>query len=386
MKLLFCDNGMAMLLNFRVDVIRHYIDLGHEVVLIYPDMTHRDELVSRIPQGCRTIRVAMNPNSTNIFKDLVYLRSLYKIYRAERPDVVFHYTVKPNIYGSLAARLAGVRCKVAMVAGLGYVFDGDSLSKRLARILYKIGLRQSDRVITLNKANRDMLVENGYVREQNMELFACGEGVDLSRFPYRESRFDSVRFLMVARVLYDKGYREFVETAKIVKAQHPEVQFELLGPIDDRSPMRVPREVIERDVRDGAIDYLGVTNDVPSVIASNVVVVVSSYHEGMNRSLMEACAMGRPIIASNIPGCREMVAAGVNGFTVEPKNIPALVDAVTRFLALTDEEKTAMGDASHRKAVDEFDVRITLDRYDQILQTVQQLILKDNNLNISNQK
>lgn len=369
MKIIFCDNGISMLLNFRIDVIRHYIDLGNEVILIYPDMTHREELAPQIPQGCRTVRVNVNPNSTNIFKDTIYLRTLYRIYRNERPDVVFHYTIKPNIYGTIAARLAGVKNKVSMVAGLGYVFNGNSIRKRLARLLYKIGLRLSNVVITLNSANRDLLVDHGYVCKDKIVLFECGEGVNLASYKFIRNEFGCVRFLMVARVLYDKGYTEFVEAARIVRRHYPEVAFELLGPIDDKSPMRVPREVIEKDVAEGAIDYLGVTNDVPAVVGRDgvVVVVVSSYHEGMNRSLMEACAMGRPVITSDIPGCRELVDETVNGFKVAPKNAESLALAMESFISLPRERKIAMGEASYRKAISQYDMQITLKRYDWIL-------------------
>lgn len=361
-----------MLLNFRLNVIMHFIEYGWDVVLVYPTMTHRKELEERIPANCNTITVDVNTSSTNVLKDLSYMRTLFGIYRKEKPDVVFHYTIKPNIYGTIAARMARVPHKIAMVAGLGHVFNGSGLSKRMARLLYKTGLRLSDRVITLNSSNRDLLVKKGYVRERNIILFECGEGVDLSLFPHEKNEFGCVRFLMVARVLYDKGYREFVEAARIVKTRHPDVSFELLGPIDETSPMRVPREVVEKDVAEGVIKYLGVTDDVPAIVGRDgVVVVVSSYHEGLNRSLMEACAMGRPGITSNIPGCRELIEDGVNGFTADPKNTEQLVRAMEHFLSLPREQKMEMGKASYLKAFNQFDVRITLRKYDEILKSLE---------------
>lgn len=368
MKILLCDNHMGMLLNFRMNVIRHFLERGWDVLLVYPSMTHRKALERRIPVQCRTITVDVDTSSANVLKDVGYMRSLLAIYRREIPDVVFHYTIKPNIYGTIAARLARVPYTVAMVAGLGYVFSGNDLNKRFARLLYKIGLRLSDRVITLNESNCDLLVGKGYVRKKNMEFFDCGEGVDLSMFPREKTGFECVRFLMVARVLYDKGYKEFVEAAHIVKVRHPEVSFELLGSVDEESPMRVPREVFEKDMAEGTITYLGVTDDVPAVVGRDgVVLVIASYHEGLNRSLMEACAMGRPVITSNIPGCRELVEDGGNGFLVEPKSTEQLVAAMERFISLSQEQKIAMGEVSYRKALEQFDVRITLRKYDEIL-------------------
>lgn len=369
MRIIFSDNGMKMLLNFRGPIIRHFVEQGAEVLLVYPRCTHDVELEANIPRGCRTIWVDINPTGNNPLEDLKYTGRLYKIYKQEQPDIVFHYTIKPNIYGTLAAWFAGVPKRISMVTGLGYAFSGNGMTKRIARLLYKLGLRLSTRVITLNASNRNLLVEKGYVKDTNCLLFKCGEGVDLKQFPYKENKFDTVHFLMVARVLYDKGYAEFVEAAKIVKQLYPSISFELLGPIDDKSPMRVSREVIESDVASGAIDYLGVTNDVPSVVGRNgvVVVLVSSYHEGLNRSLMEACAMGRPVITSNIPGCQELIGANKNGFLVPPKDAQALADAMCKFIKLSESDKQIMAYASYEHAKHTFDIKLVIDAYDRML-------------------
>ncbi len=373
MKIIFSDNGLKMLLNFRGEIIKHLIEKGHEVVLIYPQITHEQNLEQYIPNGCRVQSVDVIPSGNNPFEDVQYLWRLYKIYKREKPNIVFHYTIKPNIYGTMAAWLAHVPCRISMVAGLGYAFNGNSLIKRIARLLYKIGLRLSTKVITLNSSNQALLVSKGYVRKERCVLFECGEGVDLSLFPYNQNHFEKVRFLMVARVLYDKGYTEFVEAAKLVKQQYSHVSFELLGPMDATSPMRVPKEVVERDVKSGIIEYLGVTNNVPSIVGRDgvVVVVVSSYHEGLNRSLMEACAMGRPIITSNIPGCQELVDRGRNGFLVPAKDAVALADAMCKFIELEEEQKQAMAQAGYVFAQSKLDIRFVIDAYDKIISSWQ---------------
>ena len=221
MKIVFSDNGMGMLLNFRMDVIRHYSDMGADVLLVYPASSHREELVSHLPENCRCHCVDVDPTGTNPLKDLSYLHALYKIYRRERPDVVFHYTIKPNVYGTIAAAAAGVKARISMVAGLGYVFSGKGVSKALGRGLYKIGLRLSSRVITLNAYNHDLLLRNRYVKKDNIVLFEGGEGVNLSKYAFEGNSFKGHRFLMVARVLYDKGYKEFVDAARIVRMSYP---------------------------------------------------------------------------------------------------------------------------------------------------------------------
>lgn len=225
-----------------------------------------------------------------------------------------------------------------------------------------------DRVIALNASNRNLLVEKGYVRSRNMLLFPCGEGVDLNKFSCDTDNFSHIRFLMIAWVLYDKGYREFIEAARMVGNRHPNVDFELLGSLDEKNPAGVPHEIVERDTKDGRIRYLGVSDNVPAVLGRDgVVSVLASFHEGLSRSLMEALAMGRPIITTDIPGCREMVEEGLNGYLVKPRNVEALADAMERFIALPLENKIAMGKASHRKAVEEYDIQFVIHCYDRIL-------------------
>ncbi|MBR4677164.1 MAG: glycosyltransferase [Bacteroidales bacterium] len=179
-------------------------------------------------------------------------------------------------------------------------------------------------------------------------------------------------FLMVARVLYDKGYQEYVDAAAIVKQKYPNVGIELLGATDFSSPMGVPKSVLEKDIADGKITYLGVTNDVPSYLRREnvVVVIVSSYREGLNRALMEACAMGKPIITTDIPGCKETVDEGVNGFLVPVKNASALANAMIKYIELSDNEKEKMKQASHQKAIKQFDVKYVLEQYDKIIDEI----------------
>lgn len=367
MKILFCDNSLRDLLNFRGEVIGHFARQGIDVVLVAPQTCEYQPDQANI----RYIPVKMNRSGTNPFADFAYFVTLYRIYRAEKPDAVFHYTIKPNIYGTIAARI-NRRKSVAMVAGLGYMFTGNSIGKRLGRLLYKAGLRCAHRVLLLNSSNAEKLVGEGFIQSDRALLLHGGEGVDLTRFPYVENRFDTVRFLMVARVLYDKGYSEYVEAASVVKCKYPDVEFGLLGPLDETSPMAVPKSVVEKDVADGKISYFGVTNDVPGWLSRDgvVVVVVSSYHEGLNRSLMEACAMARPCITTDIPGCRETVNDGVNGYLVPMKDSHALAEAILRFIELPVDRKRAMAEAGRQLAVERFDVRKVLDIYDRIIEKI----------------
>lgn len=375
MKLLLCDNNLRQLINFRLPVILHYLNKGWEVVLVYPNITYDAEWCKDLPSGCRLIGLDMKPSGMNIVEDLFYLKELWRIYKKEKPSVIVHYTIKPNIYGTIAATLSRIKCRIAVVAGLGNVFVSNSVKAKVALGLYRFALRFASKVVTLNEVMRDRILALGAVSEQNCVLFECGEGVDLDRFRYSPNRYEHIRFLMIARLLYDKGYREFVEASRIVAKRYSNVSFELLGHQDLSSPMSVPKDVLERDLVEGPVRYLGATARVPEVLSEQgVVVVLPSYHEGMNRVLMEACAVGRPAIASDIPGCRELVKENENGYLVPPKNAQALSEAMIRFIELPEEKRIRMGYAAHDKAKTHLDMRFVLKKYDRLLEEMGILI------------
>lgn len=366
-KILFCDNVLWGLVNFRGSVIRHFVQQGDDVVLVAPQ---DDESIMKvdIPEGVRYIPVRLNRCSRNPFTDLIYCAHLYRIYRKEHPDYIFHYTIKPNVYGSIAARLAGINC-TGMVAGLGYGLLGDGMLSRLLAVMYRYAFKYVSSIFVLNKFNYQYLLDHKFCTSAQLRLFKGGEGVDLSAYPYvREESGSPVVFLMVGRVLYDKGYREYVQAAKIVKQQYPDVRCQLLGMLDETYPAHVDEEELKRDVEEGTIEYLASTNDVMQYLGrSGVVVVLPSYFEGLSRSLMEACAVGRPIIATDIPGCRETVDEGKNGFLVKVKDSSSLAEGMLRYLSLSDAEKQAFSRHSRKKAEETFDVRQVIKEYEKDL-------------------
>lgn len=366
-KILFCDNVLWGLVNFRGSVIRHFVQQGDEVVLVAPQ---DDESIMKvdIPEGVRYIPVRLNRCSRNPFTDLIYCAHLYRIYRKEHPDYIFHYTIKPNVYGSIAARLAGINC-TGMVAGLGYGLLGDGMLSRLLAVMYRYAFKYVSSIFVLNKFNYQYLLDHKFCTSAQLRLFKGGEGVDLSAYPYvREESGSPVVFLMVGRVLYDKGYREYVQAAKIVKQQYPDVRCQLLGMLDETYPAHVDEEELKRDVEEGTIEYLASTNDVMQYLGrSGVVVVLPSYFEGLSRSLMEACAVGRPIIVTDIPGCRETVDEGKNGFLVKVKDSSSLAEGMLRYLSLSDAEKQAFSRHSRKKAEETFDVRQVIKEYEKDL-------------------
>lgn len=373
MKIVLCDNGLPGLVRFRYDVISHFVKQGHDVLLIYPLCTESAEWLEQLPDGVRKHAVDYNPSSTSPVNDLKLFWKLFRLYISEKPNLCIHYTIKPNIYGTLAAKLCRIK-NIALVAGLGYMFQGDSVVKRVGRLLYKIGLRNADHVVTLNKVIRDLLVNKRFVDGSRLSLFECGEGVNLERYPLFVQKYEApVRFLTVARVFYDKGYEEYSAASEIVHQKYPDVVFEWLGDYDELSPMTVSRTKLETDIAEGRISYLGTTDDVLQYLhRDGVCICLPSYHEGLSKSLMEACAIGLPIIASDIPGCRETVDEGINGYLVPPRDPNALAEAICRFIELSQEEKKEMACASYKKAKDVFDVTKVLEKYDKIIDSLLQ--------------
>ncbi len=367
MKVLFCDNNLKLFWIFRKDVVYHLHDKGFEIGIVIPESTFTKKQRAKLPTYAKVHKVKMNPNSSNPLGDVIFFMKLVNIFFREKPELVINYTIKPNIYGALAARLSGSKC-IDMVAGLGYVFNGGGIKKRIAQMLYRFGLKKAHKVITLNESNAKLLVDQHFVDSENLRWFKSGEGVNLEDFPYAENHFEKPRFMMVGRVLRDKGYEEFVEAAGIVKETHPDCIFEWLGPLGGDSPMAVPEEQVRHDADNHVIEYLGETdNVVPFLQRPGVVVIMSSYHEGLNRSLMEACATGRPCIATDIPGCKETIDNEINGYLVEVKSGEAIADAVNRFLCLSEEDKRHMAEKSYEKAKTEFDVNLVLKEYDELI-------------------
>ncbi|MCQ2333126.1 MAG: glycosyltransferase family 4 protein [Paludibacteraceae bacterium] len=374
MKIVLCDNRLGGLLGFRREVILHLVEQGYQVTLVAPRATTNWDMVGKPLPCVRIVNVPMSPSGLNPFSDLRTYFAYRRIFREIKPDIVFTYTIKPNIYAGLAAKSLNIKC-VSMFAGLGYIFEGDNFLRRQIIRFYKWGVSGSKYVLVLNQMIHDQLLAKKIVNEERIILLSGGEGINLDEFPYSETNYTSgIRFVLLARVLYDKGYTEFVQAAKVIHRQFKNTYFEILGPLAYDSPMGVEDAVFEADRTAGYFRYLGVTNAVQEFLSSpNVVLVLPSYHEGMSRSLMEGLAIGRPIITTDIPGCRETVEEGKNGYLVPKADTSKLIAAIKRFIALPEKEKERMASYSRHIAETKFDVRNVIQVYDQIIEKLKTL-------------
>ncbi|HEV6966449.1 glycosyltransferase family 4 protein [Roseateles sp.] len=360
MKVVICINTAWNILNFRRGLIEALLKKGHEVIALAPRDEFADELVRA---GCRFVDMPMPNGGTNPIEDLRLLARLKSFLRKERPDVLLTYTAKPNIYGAFAARSCGVPV-VTNVAGLGAVFISKSIVTLVVKLLYRWALRSSARVFFQNQTDRDLFVRDGMVTMEKTGLLP-GSGIDLHRFqpqPLR-SRGGSFRFLLIGRMLRDKGVTEFVEAARRLRPRFPNVEFVLLGAADYDNPAAISRVQIDSWVAEGAVKYLGTRKDVREEIASADCVVLPSYREGTPRTLLEAAAMSRPIVTTDAVGCREVVTDGETGLLCRVADTADLTEKLEKMLLLTGEQRSSMGKAGRRKMEREFDERLVVNRY-----------------------
>ncbi len=344
------------IINFRGPLLASMVSAGHEVHAI--SMGADLSVAKRLAEmGVKYHVIHIARTGLNPLHDVRGLLALIFLFRQLRPDYLLAYTVKAVIYGGLAANLFKVRY-YAMITGMGYAFNDKSVKGRiigaLVRFLFRFSLFHSKRVFFHNEDNFRVFQQKCLLSRNDQHAIISGSGVDLDYYIPRPHPGKG-SFLMIARLLADKGVYEYVEAARILKASHPGLEFRLAGWIDE-NPNAISREELEEWVYDGVIDYLGCLDDVRPAIANASVYVLPSYHEGMPRTVLEAMAMSRPIIATDIPGCRGAVVDGENGFLVKAGDAAALGSAMIKF-AENSELALVMGAESLRYARKKFNVK-----------------------------
>lgn len=359
MRIAIVINTSWNIFNFRLSLIKALLAEGHEVVAIAPKDDYSDRLQAT---GCQFVPVAME-QGTNPLTDMLLIWRLYKTYKKVKPDVVLHYTIKPNIYGAIAAHWAGIPA-INNVSGLGTVFITKDYISSIALKLYQLSFKYPAKVFFQNQDDRRLFLRNKLVRTSITEVLP-GSGINLQKFvpAVNYKRNSPFVFLMVARVLYDKGVVEFVRASKLVQEKYPGTKCQLLGKVDEKSRSGIKKIKLDEWLATGVIEYLGTTDDVASIIAKADCVVLPSYREGTPRTLLEAAAMAKPLIATNVPGCREVVQQGVNGFLCRQRSASDLADKMLKVIELSDAELEQMGNASRQIAVTSFDDRIVIQRY-----------------------
>ena len=346
--------------NFRAGLLDAIMRQGYRAVVAAPADRYAERLVQA---GCEFIDLPMDSNGTHPGRDLRLLLRYLSLLRAQAPVAYLGYTIKPNVYGSIAAQLLGVPV-INNIAGLGAAFIDDSMVTRVARQLYRTALRRSAKVFFQNPHDHRLFVDTGLAKADVTDLLP-GSGIAPGNYQAAPSRHDGApfSFLLVGRMLVNKGVVEFADAARIVRRTMPNVRFLLLGPVNDANPNRVPQQTIASWQAEGLVDYLGAADDVRPYLAAADCVVLPSYREGVPRTLLEAAAMALPIVATRVPGCVDVVDDGVNGLLCAPRDAVDLARAMLEMVSLPVAARQRMGAAGRRKVEQQFDEALVIRKY-----------------------
>ena len=352
-KIAYVANTDWYLYNFRLSLMKTMADRGWEVWAVAPKSSYGEKLKEF---GIRFHPLEMNRKGKNPFRDFGLFLRLFRLYRKERPDIVHHFTIKPVIYGSFAAKLVPNIFVVNAVTGLGYVFGKKGIMQRLVKGLYRLALRGNNYTVFQNEENLAYFVQEGLVPRKKAFLIK-GSGVDIQKFSPGNNKNVSTQkvvFLMASRMLWDKGVREFVAAAEAVKARFPEAVFWLAGSVDIGNPSAVSENWLKEKVESGVVIWWGHQDDIKSFIQkADVIVLPTFYPEGLPKVLLEGAAMEKPIITTDVPGCREIVEEGINGLLVPIRNVEKLAEAMA-YMIENQDMRAEMGKRGREKVVRDF--------------------------------
>lgn len=347
------------LLNFRGPLLRALMAKGLEVHVAAPDLPPNSMIRQKLEAlGVQVHEVALKRTGMNPLADMTTVYHLWRLMRRIKPDFSLGYTIKPVIYGNFAAWLAGVPRRFALITGLGYAFQGEAGQrtwlKRTVQSLYRAALGKAHKVFFQNPDDEALFQSLGIIKPSDQKTIVVnGSGIDVSHFAITPLP-PVIEFLLIARLLGDKGVREYVKAATMVRQQHPDVRFGLVGWIDE-NPNAIGENELQHWIESGDVQFYGRLDDVKPAIARCSVYVLPSYREGTPRTVLEAMAMGRPIITTDAPGCRETVVNGDNGFLVPVKAVDELAIAMLKFVAQPG-LVSRMGERSRQIAEEKYDV------------------------------
>ena len=356
--ILLSANSAWNVVNFRAGLIRGLKQAGYDVAVAAPADGHQDRLNL---EEVRYFPLPMNRSGMNPFADFVLFARYARLMREVRPSVYLGFTIKPNIYGSLAARLLGIPV-INNVSGLGTMFLGQSWRSRLAKALYRMAFDRSATVFFQNPEDEKTFLDAGTVRKDQSQLLP-GSGIDLDHYKPMPLPEGPPLFLFIGRLIRDKGVREFVDAARLVRGRIPDARFQMLGDRDPGNRTSVSAVEIEGWRSEGIVELSGEVEDVRPSIARARAVVLPSYREGLPRVLLEASAMGRPLIATDVPGCRTIVSDGDNGLLCAVRDAQALADMMIKLALLAPDQLRAMGQTARKTVERDYDQRRVVAAY-----------------------
>ena len=353
--------------NFRYNLAEKLQDQGYEITFIAP----HDKYSYKLKEKFKFIDLSLSTDGTNPIKDLKTIFRLFKVYKKLKPDIVLHFSIKPNIYGTIVSNFLSIP-SINNIAGLGSLFINNNFFTKVAKKLYKFSQKNATKIFFQNNDDFKLFLNEGLVLEHKCDRLP-GSGVDLKKFKPRPKKNDGVfRFLIVSRMLWAKGIGEYVEAAKIIKGKYSNVDFLLLGFLDVKSPTAITKEQMDYWVENNQVKYIGVSDNVQDEISKvDCIVFPSYYREGVPRALLESASMSKPIITTDSVGCKEVVDDGVNGYLCKIKDVSDLVDKMEKMLNLSIDERTIMGEKGREKVIKEFSEEIIINKY---LESISQIL------------
>lgn len=348
-------------------LIKAFQQEGHQVVAIAPkdDYSHYLEKA-----GCEYYPIEMENKGANPVKDFLLIQNFKKIYKQASPDVILQYTIKPNIYGTIAANRLNIPV-INNVSGLGTVFLHKNLVAQVAKSLYRYAFRFPKKIFFQNNDDRQLFIENGLVKIEKTGLLA-GSGINLTSFQQQPfSKKTPFTFLLVARLLYDKGIREYVDAIRILRKKGNQAEFQLCGFFDLASNLGVTKEEVKQWEEEGLISYIGKTDNIQETMNDVHCVVLPSYREGTPKTLIEAAALGKTIVTTDVPGCREVLLDNKNGFLCQVKNAEDLAEKMQKVFELSSDKIVEMGNESRILAENKFDEKFVIQKYLEVIKEIE---------------
>lgn len=359
MKIAIVLNTSWNVYNFRMGLIRALQENGHEIIVIAPYDNYSQKIIEA---GCEYHKVKMDSRGANPVKDSALLVELYWIYRKTKPDVILHYTIKPNIYGTMAATFLGLPV-INNVCGLGTVFLNDNLVSKIAGWMYKIAFRFPKKVFFQNKDDFQLFKERNLLKGEIGEIIP-GSGINLSHFtPSAFKRNKTFTFLLISRLIHDKGIVEYIDAIKQMRSEGMEAKFQLLGAKDAEHRRGIDPTIIDGWIENETVEYLGTTDDVRPYIHSADCIVLPSYREGTPRTLLEAASSAKPIVATDVPGCKSVVEHEHNGLLCKLKNPDDLAEKMKDMMNRSDFQIKRFGENGRKKMEKEFNESLVIEKY-----------------------
>ena len=356
-KIMLAANDTTFVYNLRKEIIESLIEKEYDVYIVAQETNFIEEIEYI---DCNLINLQIPRHGTNPIADLNLYKQINNILKEIRPDIVFSNSIKPNIYFGMACKKHNIPF-IPNITGLGGALLNPGKVQKIASNLYKLGIEDADLVFFQNESNKNFFFDKNIINKSKDYFILPGSGINLNENVYREYPLEknNVKFIMIARIMKDKGIREFLQVAENIKSKYTNVEFNLVGDYDDL----IYKELIENLVNKNIINYLGFRKDINDLISESHCLIHPSYHEGLSNVLLEAAAAGRPVIASDIPGCKETFINQVSGLSIKPKDSNDLMEKVELFINIPYEDKVQMGIENRKYIENKFDRKFVVRKY-----------------------